>query len=61
MNKQDIQKMLQHAEQKVVYSFISAYAESNADFCKRLKTALMPSKKEDLSIEMYVETSVCLL
>lgn len=34
MNEQEIQKMLRHAAQEVVYAFISAYAESNAEFCK---------------------------
>jgi hypothetical protein len=52
MNKQEIQKILQHAEQESVYSFISAYAESNAEFCKHLKAALMPGG-DDLNKEAY--------
>ncbi|MDL2309484.1 hypothetical protein LJC53_07895, partial [Bacteroidales bacterium OttesenSCG-928-C03] len=47
MNKQEIQKMLQHAEQHAVYSFISVYAESHVEFCKHLKMALMPERGED--------------
>lgn len=54
MNKQEIQKMLQHAEQHTVYSFISVYAESHVEFCKQLKMALMPERGEnDLNKEAY--------
>ncbi|MDR1161088.1 MAG: hypothetical protein LBK45_01995 [Tannerellaceae bacterium] len=51
MNRQEILKMLQYAEQEAVYSFISAYAESNAEFCKQLKAAIMPGKGDDLDRE----------
>lgn len=52
MDKQEMQKMLQHAEQEEVYSFILEYADSNKAFCKKLKEALMP-KVEELDIEVY--------
>lgn len=54
MNKQEIEKMLRHAEQEVVYSFISAYAELDAAFCKQLKAALMPGRGDELSKEAYL-------
>ena len=53
MNKKEIQKMLQHSEQEVVYSFISTYAESNVEFCKQLKDTLMPDRGGDLNMAMY--------
>lgn len=52
MDKQEIQKMLQHAEQEEVYSFILEYAGSNKAFSRQLKEALVP-KVEDLDIEVY--------
>ena len=53
MNKQEILKMLQHAEQEEVYSFILEYANSNTVFCMQLKEALMPGKENDISKETY--------
>lgn len=53
MNKQEIQKMLRHVEQDDVYSFISAYAELHAEFCKQLKEALIPDKGGDLNKKVY--------
>lgn len=55
MNAQEVQEMLQHAKQEAVYSFISAYAELNAEFCKQLKAALMPGKSNDLNKAAYLE------
>jgi hypothetical protein len=54
MNKQEMQEMLRHAEQDVVYSFISAYAESDAVFGKQLKAALMPGEGAGLNKETYL-------
>lgn len=54
MDKQEISKMLQHAEQEVVYSFISAYAESDTKFCKQLKAYLLPRRENDLNKETYL-------
>lgn len=54
MNKQEIQKLLQHAEQEAVYSFILTYAKSNAEFCKQLKTALMPKGGDSIHKEAYL-------
>lgn len=53
MNKLEIQKTLQHAEQDAIYSFISTYAESHVEFYKQLKAALMPEKENDLNKEAY--------
>lgn len=53
MNKQEIEKMLLHAERQAIYSFILAYAESNVEFCKHLKEALLPGKGDDLNKEVY--------
>lgn len=54
MDRQEIQKMLQHAEQETVYSFISTYAESEPEFCKQLKAYLLPESKDDLNKETYL-------
>lgn len=54
MNKQDIEKLLQHAEPEAIYSFISTYGESNAEFCKQLKVALMPGRGECINKEEYL-------
>lgn len=54
MNTQEIQKLLQHAEQEAVYSFILTYAESNAEFCKQLKAALIPKGGDSINKEEYL-------
>lgn len=54
MNKQEIQKLLQYAEQETVYSFVLTYAESNAEFCEQLKTALMPKGGDSIHKESYL-------
>lgn len=53
MSKQEIQKMLQHTEQDVVYAFITTYAESNAEFYKQLKANLLPEREDDLNKAEY--------
>lgn len=53
MTKQEILKMLQHAEKEAVYSFISTHAESHEEFCKQLKTALLPGRKAELNKKAY--------
>ncbi|MDL2256779.1 hypothetical protein LJC06_01080 [Bacteroidales bacterium OttesenSCG-928-I14] len=53
MNREEIQKMLWHAEQETVYSFISTYAESDPKFCKQLTAYLLPGRGYDLNKETY--------
>lgn len=54
MNRKEIQKMLQHAEQDDVYDFISTYAESNSKFCEQLKEALLPGGVDELDKDIYL-------
>lgn len=53
MNKREILRMLLHTDQETVYTFISTYAESNAEFCNQLKKTLLPGKTDELDKETY--------
>ncbi len=54
MDRQAIQRMLQFAEQEVVYAFISAYAESDDAFCRQLRAAILPESTNVVNKEAYL-------